>query len=794
MRIINLCLAAACCLLLLGAVAQESPISMSKISQYDLAGDTYGDVWGDGNYLYGAHYGASKIDILDISIPSAPMLASVYSCSASNAGSSAQEVAVANGAMFVGLEANGTDDVEIVDVRNPYAPVLKTRVNVSALSHVHNLIYDNGWLYLVDSRTQQVAIVDLRTYNLNSAPATITTAKWVVNLAGTTYGGQGFVHDIHVNNGRLYCCDWDAGLFVYDVSNVANQAPVFLTKVQASSCHSAHASADNKYVLACDERNGGALRVYEFKDTGPGTSELVLKDQVQFDVARAICIHDGFFVGDRIYCSWYQTGVQVFDFDRDTERLYLAARYDTTAQTNSNNGYGGCWGVYPYLGRSKILASDLDNGFFVLSDNAFYVDFSYPNGIPQYTVPGSAAVLRVKIAGDAAPTAGTVTLHAKVNGGSQQNIAMTSVSADEWEGSLPAAPCDGNIEWWVDASFPSVGTKSDPPAGYGHFWAHPSTGLIPVFGDNFEANLGWVVSNAGGSTGGWERSNPVGTPAQPEDDHSSPGTICYVTANGSIGGGIADQDIDGGPHTLTSPALDFSTGNGEVSFYYWFYNDDGDDFLLVQVSNNNGGSWTTVANLNGSGGGWRPYKFTVGDYVVPTATVKVRFTAADSPNNSVTEAAIDDFSADRFDCTIPASLTGVIDLQNLIPSPAGLQPAIQFRIVGTQTVVASYPVTLDGSGGYTVASVMAGTWDLSVKYSNWLRDTVPNVVVAGPTSAGFSLRNGDAVQDNTVDIFDFNQMLTDFGGSGTGDIDKSGLTDIFDINIGVTNFGQSGDL
>ena len=31
-------------------------------------------------------------------------------------------------------------------------------------------------------------------------------------------------------------------------------------------------------------------------------------------------------------------------------------------------------------------------------------------------------------------------------------------------------------------------------------------------------------------------SNPVGSPAQPEDDVTNPGSFCFVTANGAVGG------------------------------------------------------------------------------------------------------------------------------------------------------------------------------------------------------------------------------------------------------------------
>lgn len=53
---------------------------------------------------------------------------------------------------------------------------------------------------------------------------------------------------------------------------------------------------------------------------------------------------------------------------------------------------------------------------------------------------------------------------------------------------------------------------------------------------------------------------------------------------------------------------------------------------------------------------------------------------------------------------------------------------------------------------------------------------------------------GDIDNDRDVDIFDYNQFVSDYGKSGTGiisDIDKDGDVDIFDYNFIVQNFGKT---
>ena len=49
--------------------------------------------------------------------------------------------------------------------------------------------------------------------------------------------------------------------------------------------------------------------------------------------------------------------------------------------------------------------------------------------------------------------------------------------------------------------------------------------------------------------------------------------------------------------------------------------------------------------------GWVEAGFTVADFVTPTANVRVRFSATDNPNDSVTEAAIDTFRVLTYICS-----------------------------------------------------------------------------------------------------------------------------------------------
>ncbi len=141
-----------------------------------------------------------------------------------------------------------------------------------------------------------------------------------------------------------------------------------------------------------------------------------------------------------------------------------------------------------------------------------------------------------------------------------------------------------------------------------------------------------------------------------------------------------------------------------------------------------------------------------------------------------------------------ATVSGNVDLQNLAISPAGFSASIEFRTPSTLTVLYSDTISLDGSGNYSIPNVPAGTYDVAVKFSNWLRQVIPSVVVSSPTTTGvnFSLLNGDADGSNQVDLNDLNRVLTNFTLSGDGDIDWDGIVALPDLNIVLVNFGLSG--
>jgi hypothetical protein len=252
------------------------------------------------------------------------------------------------------------------------------------------------------------------------------------------------------------------------------------------------------------------------------------------------------------------------------------------------------------------------------------------------------------------PVPDTGQLHYALNGSSWVTEPMTPTAPNEYEATLPAADCFDVYNWYVSAEEATEGRIYDPHnaplTSYSTIVATDETTLLE---DHFETDQGWSVY-AGADTGNWERADPQevnynGTITQPGDDHTPAGTMCYVT--GPLAGSSAGTyDVDEGPTHLISPIFDFEGLDPIVSYWRWYHiSTTLNDELVVAVSNNGGASWVTVESIDNRQT-WTYVEWRVSDYVAPTNQVQVRFTADDSPNDSLVEALVDDFSVTVLVC------------------------------------------------------------------------------------------------------------------------------------------------
>jgi Zn-dependent metalloprotease len=343
------------------------------------------------------------------------------------------------------------------------------------------------------------------------------------------------------------------------------------------------------------------------------------------------------------------------------------------------------------------------NGYFMIDDN----DGNIANGSPHYTAlceaadrhgftpPGPAGTQPITVthtslhsttntASDYEVTAVITStggpidvtqtqLHYRLNGGPEFDVPMTATgNPNEYRGFIPASPVGTRVTYTIttrDQAGNNGGhplNRCDPGNPSGSEVFHVATTL------DEEVTPGWTVGAAGdnAATGVWVRVDPNGTAAQPENDRTPPpGTFCFVTGQGTPGGQVGENDVDGGTTTLLTPVLDLSGyATAEILYHRWYSNDagatPGTDFWVVDVSNDGGATWVNVENTNVTEARWKEVRVNINTVFGGAPNmVKFRFIASDLGAGSIVEAGIDELM-------VFASTTVAVDE----PGPASVMP------------------------------------------------------------------------------------------------------------------------
>jgi len=257
-------------------------------------------------------------------------------------------------------------------------------------------------------------------------------------------------------------------------------------------------------------------------------------------------------------------------------------------------------------------------------------------------------------------------LRYRVNGtGGFTAIPMSNTVGDTFAAGIPGQLSPSRVEYYVNATESTGTSKSFPEGGESSPLVFRVGEISPIIVTEFEAGADGFVGGAPGdtaTTGQWTLGNPIGTAAQSEDDHSPVGTNCWFTGQGSPGGSVGENDVDGGITTLLSPLFNADGLNSvEVSYWRWYSNTAGAspnaDIFEVEVSADGGASWVDVESVGptgaGTDGGWIQASFDLSSIVTPTASMQLRFIASDLGSGSIVEAAIDDIEIVGLGSSIP---------------------------------------------------------------------------------------------------------------------------------------------
>jgi subtilisin family serine protease len=307
------------------------------------------------------------------------------------------------------------------------------------------------------------------------------------------------------------------------------------------------------------------------------------------------------------------------------------------------------------------------------------VAISFPNGLPGEVDPAGGTTLAVIVEpGTSTPQTNAAEFWVDTGAGFQA-ASIVYTGSNRYDATFPAASCPSVVRYYLE--FPLVGGGAATSPLDAPLTSHSTlaTSATSVITDTLEVPSGWTVGAPGdaATTGLWVQVNPVGTTAQPEDDHTLAGTLCFVTGQGAVGGAVGANDVDGGATTLTTPTLDLSaSADPHIAYWRWYSNGTGGapgaDVFVVDISGDGGVTWTNVETVGptgpGTSGGWIEHSFRVGSLLATTTQVRLRFVAADLGAGSIIEAAIDDFEVFE---QCPSNCGAVLNYCTATPSSTG---------------------------------------------------------------------------------------------------------------------------
>ena len=358
----------------------------------------FADIYADGNIAVQGGYNCRGAFIYDITNPDAPVLASWY-----NPGANQQflEATVIGNRGYFG-SGSGGGGVHIVDLTDPYNPVLLGVVDSThgnAYNFIHEMVVfrQNGADYLLENYNSLSNTKILKFINVSN-PA---NPVFVRDLNPTE---SQWVHSYHIRGNRLFTSGWGNSSArgrteIYDISNIAAQAPTLLGFIEdttsttaGNSMHSSWSSEDGNYLYSCRETSNGNADLRTYDISNPAQPLLVNRLGMNDLNLNATSPHNPVVMGNYLYVSWYEAGLQVFDISNPaTPRRvgqydsYQAARVEPDASLKTLNdepwdlvcglsrgqellptGFDGNWAVYPFLGQNKILMGDLKNGLLIV--------------------------------------------------------------------------------------------------------------------------------------------------------------------------------------------------------------------------------------------------------------------------------------------------------------------------------------------------------------------------------------------------------------------------------------------
>ncbi len=588
-----------------------------------------------GNRLYSASIYPGIERIIDITNPAAPTQIAWWSYPGGFTHNSWPD---ATGKWLYITDETKGEPLKIFDISNLGAPTLVNAITSNPQSIVHNAHVMGGVLFLA-SYTEGVRALDI------SDPAHPAEFGWADSYGGPSGGFAGvWAVAPFFPSGTVAASDRNSGLYVY---RLATDYGIIRAQVINGGGGPAVPFPDVEVHLTTlgDSLTTPADGIVQFAP-GPGTHTVLAHKFGYYEASETRAVSVG---------------------SRDTVTLELVAR--PTA-------------LFTGTVRDQATANPLEGAEVSLA----YTDVHQhtgPSGLYSLTLPDDIYFLQVRRGGYV-----PLVFEQRRIGPGCPGLDYALAPAPVWDplevaGSWTIGAAGDNATGGVWTRVAPLGTGPRPPSvpppgpmavtAGGRMARVESASRFAGMNPQFRELLAEITfaetggsgellgrRDRGGASPMHEEEELVAFPNMaPYTDHTpTPGTMCYVTGQGTDTLNVEQADVDGGKTSLTTPTLDM-TGMAEPTIGYWRWftsfhpigtssghnGPDPSDYLAVLISNDNGANWTAVDTTGGHESHWTEETIRVEDYVTPTAQVKLRFVAADAGPATTCEAGIDDLVA-----------------------------------------------------------------------------------------------------------------------------------------------------
>ena len=454
-----------------------------------------------------------------------------------------------------------------------------------------------------------------------------------------------YVHDGYARGNMLYLAHIYDGFFsLVDISDKSNPVLLGTANTPNNFSHNIWPSDNNQYAFTTDEVSGAFIAAFDISDP----TNIFEVGRIQSNPGLGIVPHNVHVKNQWLVTSYYTDGVLIHDASRPWNMIEVG-NFDTSPFQNTN--MQGCWGVYPYFPSGLIVASDIEDGLYILEPE--YKLGSYLEGHTFDASNGNtlSGVNVTILSGNQTVQSGLDGSYATGIVGSQNfdveflrplyfpqthSISLQEGIVTNFDVQLEPIPSyplvvkvfeegtnqpifDAFVRFEVELHKVTENTNGLGEAEltlfyqqeyfitvgkWGYFTTcenieiNNNTGEISFFlkkgwFDDFSFDFGWTTTSTA-TQGHWVREIPIASSSGSAPGVDAPancGEYAYVTGNGSMDPNF-DQ-VSNGVVTLISPIFDLTEfSDPHLNYWTWYYNFHGpnpppDDTLNIVLSNGN---------------------------------------------------------------------------------------------------------------------------------------------------------------------------------------------------------------